>query len=306
MGELCFNFKRHRVPDPLASIPVTKCLRTRKYVPCCHNRSFFLLNVLYYCRRRILPFRLPFSHYRVRELIHRNYSRSNLQIHRLYPIYSHNRVIKMKEEKKETKIQFSLPRFCSKKVQKIRFTVAYNEQLNYDWILEGSLFARGNLPRLSRSWKTLLFLTRLSLRFLSHPSVTTASIMWEIVLGAGCWNRTMCARLSVSVTCPRRGRIYPPRCMSKHFSDTRECIFLRTFRRQGNAARERETGTLKYHHVIATSFGKSLKRLTLGKSPEFENGKSQDMEIKGDNNSDYSNSLKFMNSNNLIPNWCHR
>lgn len=126
------------------------------------------------------------------------------------------------------------------------------------------------------------FLTRLALRFLSHPSVTTASIMWEIVSGAGCWNRTMCARLSMSATCPRRGRgMYPPKRMSKHFSDTRECIFPRAFRIVDEGMREGKGDGLKYHRVVATSFGKSLKRLTLGKSPEFEDGKREDFEIKG-------------------------
>lgn len=62
-----------------------------------------------------------------------------------------------------------------------------NEQLNYDWILEGSLFARGNFLHrlLHRSHSSLL---APALRFLSHPSVTTASIMWEIVSGTGCCN----------------------------------------------------------------------------------------------------------------------
>lgn len=60
MGELCFNFKRRRVPGPPASISVTKCPRMRKYVPPCHNRSFFPLNV-FYCCRHTLSFRLPLS-----------------------------------------------------------------------------------------------------------------------------------------------------------------------------------------------------------------------------------------------------
>lgn len=144
----------------------------------------------------------------------------------------------------------------------MRPAAAYNEQLNYGWILEESLFARGNFP----SFRPL---TRLALRFLSHPSMTTASIMWEIVSGADCWNRTMCARLSVSATCPRRGRrMYPPRHMSKHFSDTREYIFPRTFRIAdwGMPRGKERWVTLKYHRVAATSFGKSLKQLTLGKS----------------------------------------
>lgn len=148
MGELCFNFKRHRVPGPPASIPVTKCLRTRKYVPRCHNRSFFLLNVLYYCRRHVLSFRLPFSRYRVRELIRR--SQQPFQFIHIIAWSKWKRKRRKLREKK-WRFSISLPRFRPKKVRKIRLTTTYNEQLNYDWILEGSLFARGNLPHLPRS-----------------------------------------------------------------------------------------------------------------------------------------------------------
>jgi hypothetical protein len=57
-GELCFNFKRRRVPGPAASIPVTKCPRTRKYVSCRRNRFFFpSLSVLHYCQHA--PFFRP-------------------------------------------------------------------------------------------------------------------------------------------------------------------------------------------------------------------------------------------------------
>lgn len=69
VGELCFNFKRRRVLGPPASIPVTKCLRTRKYVPRCRNRSLFPLK-----RAPLLSTRSLFSpippRYRAHELTH--------------------------------------------------------------------------------------------------------------------------------------------------------------------------------------------------------------------------------------------
>lgn len=105
-----------------------------------------------------------------------------------------------------------------------------------------------------------LFLTSQALRFLSHPSVTTASIMWEIVSGAGCWNRATCARLSVSATCRREGRrMYSAGRMSKHFSDTRERIFRARVlrRRQENVAKKKkEKAYVKMPACIAaTLFG---------------------------------------------------
>jgi len=60
-AELCFNFKRRRVPGPPASIPVTKCLGTRKYVPRCRNRFFFSLNVLHYCQHALFFSPVAFS-----------------------------------------------------------------------------------------------------------------------------------------------------------------------------------------------------------------------------------------------------
>lgn len=187
----------------------------------------------------------------------------------------------MKGKKKE-RFRFS-PRFHSEKVRNSPYSrVQWATELQLNFGRKSVCSRQRPAPPPSAP---ILFLTRLALRFLSHPSVTTASIMWEIVSGAGCWNRTMCARLSMSATCPRRGRrMYPPRRMSKHFSDTRASVFFRArFASSTGECREGTRGwvTLKYHRVVETSFGKSLKRLTLGKSSEFEHGKIEDFENKG-------------------------
>lgn len=106
--------------------------------------------------------------------------------------------------------------------------------------------------------------------------------MWEIVSGAGCWNRATCARLSVSATCRREERrMYSARRMSKHFSDTRERIFRARFALSTRECREkgRDGLTLKYRRVAATLFGKSLKKLALGKCLEFDDKQTKDPQL---------------------------
>lgn len=68
--------------------------------------------------------------------------------------------------------------------------------------------------------------------------------------------------------------------MSKHFSDTREYIFPRTLRIAdwGMPRGKGKWAMLKYYRVVATSFDKSLKRLTLGKSSKFEGKKNKDFQ----------------------------
>jgi len=177
---------------------------------------------------------------------------------RRFNLHVHSR--DQNERGKEERFCFS-PRFHSKKIRNSPYS-------RTQWATE----LRLNFGRKSVCSRQLphphpsVFL--LALCFLSHPSVTTASIMWEIVSGAGCWNRTMCARLSMSATCPRRRtKNVPAEARVKaFFRYTRKCIFPRTFRIVDRRM-PREIGrrvTLKYHRAVATSFGKSLKWLTFG------------------------------------------
>lgn len=98
--ELCFNFKRRCVLGPPASIPVTKCFRTRKYVPHCCNRSLFLpLNVLHYCQHARFFRRLP--RYRAHEL-----TRSDVHLSPPFQFACAITQTKKKERNKNEKILF--------------------------------------------------------------------------------------------------------------------------------------------------------------------------------------------------------
>lgn len=75
--------------------------------------------------------------------------------------------------------------------------------------------------------------------------------------------------------------MYPPRRVSKHFSDTREYFSAHvSHRRQENAARDRETGYVKIPPRSSNFVWQIVKMTHIRKSLEFEDRRRENFEIK--------------------------